>query len=114
MKIMNAPNRVRAYVCDLHRHDRIKGPGWKVYETEEYDPATDTVNIHGVVFRVEDGMKDIRNNDELLETLTDLKHYLKAGQPYSPMRAAFDQLLTKFLEEHKPAEDLRGIDRKEK
>jgi hypothetical protein len=105
VKILNAPQRVRAYVCDLNRHDRVGGPLWKIYETEEYDAATDTVSIRGVVFRVEDGMKDIRTDAELVATINDLKHYLKAGEPYSALRAAFNALLNNFIADHGLASD---------
>ncbi len=54
MKLLNAPQRVRAFVCDLYLKDRIKGPLWKVYETQEYDQETDTVTIHGVPFKIEE------------------------------------------------------------
>lgn len=52
-RIMDAPQPVRAFVCKLYSDDKIKGPLWKVYETQEYDPKTGTVVIDGVSFKVE-------------------------------------------------------------
>lgn len=53
-RIMNAPQSVRAFVYRLHRDDKIRGPLWKVYETQEYDPKTGTVSIDGASFKVEE------------------------------------------------------------
>jgi hypothetical protein len=53
-RLMDAPASVRTFVCKLYSDDRIKGPLWKVYETQTYDPATGTVLIDGVSFRVEE------------------------------------------------------------
>ena len=52
MKLLDAPLHVRAFVCDLYLKDAIKGPLWKVYETQEYDLDTDTATIDGVAFKV--------------------------------------------------------------
>lgn len=45
-------------------------------------------------------MKDIRTDDDLIEVLNDLKHYLKIGQPFSPMRGEFNDLLNRFIKKH--------------
>lgn len=53
-RLMDAPQHARAFVCRLHSDDKILGPLWKVYETQEYDPKTGTVIIDGVSFKVEE------------------------------------------------------------
>jgi hypothetical protein len=100
VKLMNAPQRARGYVCALYFQDRIKGPLWKVYETEEYDPETDTAHIHGKAFQIGVVVKDIRTDSDLVATINDLKHFLKAGQPYSALRAEFSDLLNNFIADH--------------
>lgn len=46
-------------------------------------------------------MHDIKTDDDLLAVLCDLKHYLKGGIPYSPLRADFNDAINGFLRRHR-------------
>lgn len=46
-------------------------------------------------------MKYIKTDEELVTIINDLKHYLKAGIPYSPMRGEFNDMLSEFIARHR-------------
>jgi hypothetical protein len=49
---------------------------------------------------VGEAVKDIRTDEDLVRAVSGLKHALKAGLPYTPLREDFNRRLNEFIEEH--------------